>query len=97
MKTLDLKEAAKFLKMSAATLRAKTKTGAIKGAKPGKRWVFLEEDLVAYIRSLYFADGQAPLSGCKEDTLWRSTNAAKPGGSALRHPVGSEYAALLEL
>ena len=97
MRTLNLDHAAAFLHISPAVLRQKAKRGEVKGAKPGKRWVFLEDDLVEYLRSLYAGAGQAPSSGCKEDTLWHSTNAAKPGGSASRTPAGSEYAALLGL
>jgi hypothetical protein len=44
-RTLSLNEAAKFLHMSPAVLRKKACAGFIKGAKPGKRWVFLECDL----------------------------------------------------
>ncbi len=54
MKTLDLQEAAAFLRMNPETLRQKTKAGIIPGAKPGKCWVFLEDDLAEYIRT---ADG----------------------------------------
>ncbi|HHG91039.1 MAG TPA: DNA-binding protein, partial [Devosia sp.] len=51
MNSMNLEEAADFLKMSAEDLRRKAKTGRIPGAKPGKQWVFLETDLVAYLRS----------------------------------------------
>jgi len=46
-KTFDLVEAVDFLHMSPAVLRKKAKAGIIQGAKPGKRWVFLEADLAA--------------------------------------------------
>ncbi len=96
-KTLTLEQAAAFLMMSPAVLRQKAKAGIIKGAKPGKRWVFLECDLATYLRSLYPDKGQAPQSGCKEVNLCHSTNAVKPGGFASRHPTESEYAHLLGL
>ncbi len=54
-KTLGLKEAAAFLRMNPEALRQKAKAGVIPGAKPGKRWVFLEDDLAEYIRSAYGA------------------------------------------
>ena len=41
MKTLDLQEAAAFLRMNPETLRQKTKAGIIPGAKPGKSWVYV--------------------------------------------------------
>ena len=37
MQTLDLHEAAEFLKMNPEVLRRKAKAGLIKGSKPGKR------------------------------------------------------------
>ncbi|MFC1772403.1 helix-turn-helix domain-containing protein [Pseudomonadota bacterium] len=98
MRTLDLKAAAAFLHMSPATLRQRAKTGMIPGAKPGKRWVFIESDLVAYLQTLYSGTVQAPLSDCDEgNTLCHSTNAAIPGGFASQRPMASEYAALLGL
>ncbi len=51
--TLDLYEAADFLKMHWQTLRAKAVRGEIPAAKPAKQWVFLREDLVSYLRSNY--------------------------------------------
>ena len=98
MRTLDLNEAAAFLHMSAAVLRQKAKLGHVRAAKPGKRWVFLELDLVDYLRSLYPGPGQVPLSGCdQEKSLCHSVNAATSGGYVSRHPMVSEYSALLGL
>jgi hypothetical protein len=51
MKTLDLKEAAAFLKMHPEEVRRRARLGQLPGAKVGKRWVFLEDDLVAYVRA----------------------------------------------
>lgn len=51
--TLDLYEAANFLKMHWQTLRGKAASGEIPAAKPAKQWVFLVEDLVSYLRSQY--------------------------------------------
>ncbi|MDP1708819.1 MAG: helix-turn-helix domain-containing protein [Gammaproteobacteria bacterium] len=96
-RTLDLVEAAAFLRMSPAVLRQKAKAGVVRGAKPGKRWVFLVEDLAAYLRSLYHDNGQAPQSGWKEVIPCHSINAAMCGGSALRHQTDDEYANLLRL
>ena len=98
--TFDLQEAAHFLRISPEVLRAKAKSGIINGAKPGKRWVFLESDLVDYLRSIYpVRTGQAPSSGCdnKEVTLCHSTNAVKSGGFGSLLQAGDEYESLLEL
>ena len=53
MKTYTLKEAADFLKIHPDTLRERTLGGIIPGAKIGKAWVFIEEDLAQYIRKNY--------------------------------------------
>ncbi|EIF42586.1 DNA binding protein, excisionase family [gamma proteobacterium BDW918] len=98
MKTLDLKEAAAFLKMSPSALRKKARSGRIRGAKPAKQWVFLEEDLVWHLRSLYSGLGQTPLSGCEqEDSQCHFINGERSGGSSSLAPVASSYAALLGL
>lgn len=54
--TLNLTEAAELLKVHPQTLRRKTIEGTIPGSKVGKSWVFIKEDLVNYIRSLYRSD-----------------------------------------
>jgi excisionase family DNA binding protein len=58
MQTLNLQQAAKFLKIHPVTLQAKAKSGEIPGAKPGKCWVFIDEDLVEYLRSTYNQPGK---------------------------------------
>ncbi len=51
--TLDVAGAADYLKMSKDTVMRKARNGAIPGAKIGKHWVFIEEDLVETIRRGY--------------------------------------------
>ena len=46
MNTLDLAGAAAFLHMHPGELHSRAKRGLIPGAKAGRRWVFLESDLV---------------------------------------------------
>ena len=82
--TCSLQEAAEFLHMSPAVLRQKACRGLIPGAKPGKCWVFLQSDLVTYLRSLYPHREQAPLSDKQETYPCHSLNAAKPGGFDLQ-------------
>lgn len=55
MDTLDTEQAAEFLRIHPVTLKAKARSGEIPGAKIGKRWVFLQVDLVAYLRAQYAA------------------------------------------
>lgn len=50
-KTFDVAVAAEILKMSSCSLQKLAKDGEIPAAKVGKRWVFTEEDLAAYLRA----------------------------------------------
>jgi len=98
MRTYDLHEAAQFLRMSPTVLREKARRALVKAAKPGKCWVFLEEDLVAYLNRLYALSRQAPLSGSSlEESEWGYTDAAMSGGSTSPRQTASEYADLLGL
>lgn len=84
MKTLDLQEAAAFLKMTAEGLRVKVKRGEIPGAKPGKRWCFREDDLAEYLRSHYSTPAKEPqgvLETIRRNTTWHSAKEVKSGGS----------------
>ena len=53
MKTLNLNEAAAFLHVHPITLQKKAKAGLIPGTRIGRRWVFIDVDLLQYIRSQY--------------------------------------------
>ena len=48
--TLDLREAADFLKVSEATAQEMAATGELPGAKIGRAWVFLLDDLADWLR-----------------------------------------------
>ena len=63
MQTMTLGEAAEFLKMSSEALRVKAKNKQIPGAKLGKRWVFIREDLEALLRGGYDQPRQASQKG----------------------------------
>ncbi len=51
MKTLDLEECADFLKIGASTACEMAANGQIPGAKIGRAWVFMEDELIAYLRA----------------------------------------------
>ncbi|MGC8467931.1 MAG: helix-turn-helix domain-containing protein, partial [Acidithiobacillus sp.] len=89
-RTLGLEEAADFLKVSKETLRRKAARGEVRGAKPGKCWAFLEDDLVAYLQSLY---PENQVMHKPEDSC--STKEEKLGGSILPLRKGSELDDLL--
>ena len=50
MKTYDINETADFLKVDRATALDLAGSGELPGAKIGRAWVFLESDLVEYLR-----------------------------------------------
>ena len=97
MKTLNLDEAAQFLKLHPEEVRRRAKAGIIPGAKLGKRWVFIEEDLAAYMRSLYALPRQALQVGYGVKQLCHSANVVRRGGLVSPHQAASELDALLQL
>ncbi|MFA6037431.1 MAG: helix-turn-helix domain-containing protein [Legionellales bacterium] len=98
MRTLNLNEAAQYLKIHPHTLQSRAKRGLIPGSRIGRRWVFLEADLAEYIRKAYPAREER-LQGFhnKEVMQCQSLNVATSTGQSLRHPMDSEYASLLGL
>jgi len=52
MKTYDINEAADFLKVDRSTALDLASGGALPGAKVGRAWVFMEDELVAYLRDV---------------------------------------------
>lgn len=51
MNTLDINECAEFLKINKNTASELAAKGMLPGAKIGRAWVFLEDELVEYLRS----------------------------------------------
>ncbi|WP_354332702.1 helix-turn-helix domain-containing protein [Undibacterium sp. GrIS 1.2] len=97
MRTLDLEEAAAFLKMHPEEVRRRAKLGYLPGAKPGKSWVFLENDLAEYVRSHYAYPRQAlQVTPTKEKEQCHLLNAVIRGGSTLPRRQESELDALLQ-
>ncbi|HYL89760.1 MAG TPA: helix-turn-helix domain-containing protein [Burkholderiales bacterium] len=98
METLDLRGAAAFLKMHPEEVRRRARLGQLPGAKAGKRWVFIVEDLAAYLRSLYSPMRQAlRVTLRKEVEDCHSTNAVARGGFDSPLRAASELDALLGL
>lgn len=50
-KTLNIQECADLLKIHCATVQVMAAAGELPGAKVGRAWVFLEEDLLAFLRA----------------------------------------------
>lgn len=95
MNTFTLIEAAAFLKMHPEELRRRAKQGLIPGAKAGRAWVFVDEDLVAWLRSRYASPMEPMLN--KEVLLCPSTKGMQSGGSISSLQQENEYADLLGL
>ncbi|HDR9174242.1 TPA: helix-turn-helix domain-containing protein [Burkholderia vietnamiensis] len=51
MRTFDLQECADFLKVDRTTAMKLAQKGDIVGARIGRAWVFLEDDVVAFLRA----------------------------------------------
>ena len=96
MRTLTLIEAGAFLKMHPEEVRSRAKRGLIPGAKAGRRWVFVEADLVAYLRSLYPPARQALQVTSGKESLCHFASEVRSGGSASQPPTGSVYDDLLK-
>ena len=96
MQTLDLNEAALMLRIHPVTLLKKVRSGEIPAAKPGKRYVFLDLDLVEYVRSNYV--WQALQSDSEEVIKCHSTSAKtrRSGGSKSPSAVESRYNEVLK-
>jgi hypothetical protein len=93
MRTLTMKEAAAFLKIHPETLR---KMKQIQRARIGRAFVFIEDDLLAYLRSQYEPQAQGEQEGLKCSNL-RNEKTARIGGLREQQQVGNEYASLLGL
>jgi len=86
MRTLSLQEAGEFLRMHPEEVRRRAKLGKLPGAKPGKSWVFLEDDLATYLRTLYSAERQAlQVTQPKEKTCHFSNAVTRIGSISPRH------------
>lgn len=94
MRSLNLAEAAAFLKLHPEELRRRALDGRVPAAKIGRRWVFLEDDLAQFVRGQYAGPQQALRVTRKED-LWHSSNVAESGGLISPRFMGGELDALL--
>lgn len=82
MKTLNIEQAAVFLAAHKETVRRLAVCGKIPAAKIGKRWIFLELDLVTYLRSNYPAGVTSQSADQRSNKKWRFTSGTLLGGLA---------------
>ena len=81
MQTLGLREAAAWLRCHPEELRRRAKLGIVPAAKVGRAWVFLVDDIAAYVRSLYPERRQALQVTLRKEMECHFANAAVSGGS----------------
>ena len=95
--TLDLKAAALLLKMHWQTLREKAKAGEVPGAKIGKQWVFIKDDLVSHIRSKYASSrSRSQVQRMGESLCYASDQTRSSTGVVSPHQMDREYKNLLK-
>src|SRR5574337_574296 len=92
MQTLTLTEAAAFLKMHPEEVRSRAKRGVLPACKPGRRWVFIDEDLAAFLRDRYSSRRQAlRVASEKGRSAWPYASEAPSGGSTSPPHRASAY------
>jgi excisionase family DNA binding protein len=97
MRTLTLQEAARLLHIHPITLLRKAQSGEVPAAKPGKCWVFIDIDLVDYLRSNYRRQASKD-SVRKEANEWLSIDLKSRRSGGLTSPsADDEYAKALGL
>jgi hypothetical protein len=98
METFDVLEAANFLRMSPAVVRRQAAAGIIPGGKTGKGWVFLKDDLIKYLRSIYPSNAKT-LQGEHRSINKCHSTIETAGGTyrSARKTSDSEYKNLLGL
>ena len=90
MRTYDINEAADFLKVDRSTALDLANVGSLPGAKVGRAWVFMEDELVAYLRDITRKQTQARRANaeaaqCLEQSRARTQTAtAEPPSTGAR-------------
>ncbi|WP_082642755.1 helix-turn-helix domain-containing protein [Legionella spiritensis] len=94
MKTLNIQQAAEFLGAHKETVRRMAARKQIPGVKIGRSWIFIEHDLVTYIRNKYSSNDAS--QGDHRRLKWHSTKEMKYGG-LISGTKEKEYAKVLGL
>jgi len=101
MNTLDLNEAAGFLKMNPEVLRRKAMAGQVPGRKAGKCWVFVKEHLADWVSGRYSGSwrGLQVIDELEQEDkqTCQSTSEKNRGGYNSPHLTDAEYNKLLGL
>lgn len=78
--TLKLAEAAKFLGAHKETIRRMAVRGELPAVKIGRSWIFIEQDLVAYIQTKYSTPDASEGVSYRSNQLWPSKEKMVIGG-----------------
>lgn len=89
MKTLDVQECADFLKINRTHVLKLLDDGKLPGAKIGRCWVFIEEDVAAYLR--------AEIRDQMRERQGSSEQSARPPMLVAVKPAGRQKRALPDL
>lgn len=79
IRTLNILDAANFLGAHKETIRRLAASGELPGVKIGRSWIFIEHDLVMYMRSKY-ASGVTSQGAVQRSNKWRCTKETIRGG-----------------
>ncbi len=88
MRTYDINEAADFLKVDRSTALDLANLGSLPGAKVGRAWVFMEDELVAYLRDVTRKQTQVRRANAEAaQALDQAQREPKPLQRSRRRPV----------
>lgn len=96
MNTLNIEEAAKFLGAHRETIRRMAASGELPGVKIGRGWVFIEQDIVMYMRNKYSSRDASQGAYVRSNKEWHSTKEMEFGG-LISGTKEKEYAKVLGL
>ena len=99
IETFNLSKAANFLGINQEVLRRKTASGEIPGVKIGKRWVFLNIDLVDWLKTQYPGSQQEPqgANDKEKNKSCHSKNVDTSGTFTSTRQTDEEYGKVLGL
>ncbi|CAK0771851.1 Helix-turn-helix domain-containing protein [Gammaproteobacteria bacterium] len=96
MKTLSVTQAAELLHASPVTVRALARAHEIPATKVGKGWLFVEEDLLEWVRSRYGNQARTAVTQTERRETCSTVVPIRPtGGSVSRIQVAAKYDSLL--
>ena len=97
MRTLDVEQCADFLKVDRSTILELAGRGELPGAKIGRAWVFLEDDIVEFLRSRVREQSRERLARAQITEELESRNREVPGSPLLLRRTHKRRAKLPEL